>query len=53
MTQAEVAGKLGLCRTWVAKIEGCELALDLLGLVRICRVYGIEAKDAIGMMEEG
>ena len=52
LTQAEVAGKLGLCRTWVAKIECCELGLDLLGLVKICRVYGLRARDVIGGMEE-
>ena len=37
LTQAEVAARLGVCRTWVSKIESCEVGLDLLGVIRLCR----------------
>ena len=51
MTQAEVAGKTGRGRTWVAKIECCELRLDVLHLVKLCRVYKLKARDVVGRME--
>jgi transcriptional regulator with XRE-family HTH domain len=47
LTQAEVASKLGLCRTWVGKIECCELGLDLLHFIRICEVYGVRAGEVV------
>jgi len=53
LTQAQAAVRMGLCRTWVAKIESCEVGLDLLGFVRLCGVYGLRAEDVIRMMEEG
>lgn len=52
MSQEEVAGKLGCCRTRVAKIEQCELGLHLLGFARICRVYGLDPKKVIEMIEK-
>ena len=52
LTQQEVADRLGAGRTWVAKIEMCELRLDLLQFVRLCRVYGLKAREVIGVMEE-
>lgn len=52
LSQAAVAVQLGLCRTWVAKVEACELGLDLLHLVKLCRVYGLKARDMIGMLGE-
>ena len=52
LTQQEVADRLGTGRTWVAKIEMCELRLDLLHLVRLCGAYGLKARKVIGVMEE-
>ena len=51
LSQAQVARRLGLCRTWVAKIECCELRLDLLHFVKLCRLYGLRASEVIGGME--
>jgi hypothetical protein len=48
--QAEVARKKGLCRTWMAKVECCEIGLDVVGLVKLCGVYGLRAADVIGVM---
>ena len=52
LTQAAVAGRTGHCRTWVAKIESCELECGLLDLIGFCRVYGLEVKEVIGIMEK-
>jgi len=52
LTQAEVAARLGVCRTWVSKIESCEVGLDLLGLIRLCRVYGLKTATAVEAMEK-
>jgi transcriptional regulator with XRE-family HTH domain len=52
MTQADVARKMGVSRTWVAKIECCELRLDLLHFVRLCRVHGLQAGELISTMGE-
>jgi predicted transcriptional regulator len=52
LTQAEVASKMAVNRTWVAKIEGCELRLDLLHFVRLCAVYRLRAAKVIAAMEE-
>ena len=43
---------MGLCRTWIAKIECCELRLDLLHFVRLCRVYGLRASEGIEGIEQ-
>lgn len=53
MTQADVAEKLGICRTWIAKVEQCEQSLDLVHLVNLCKVYGLKAEDLLDMLEHG
>jgi len=50
MSQAAVAGRLGTNRSWVAKVETCELRLDLLHFVKLCAVYGVKAQELIRMM---
>ena len=52
LTQAEVAATLGVCRTWVSKVESCEVGLDLLDLLRLCRVYGLKTATAVQTMEK-
>ena len=52
LTQSQVAAEMGLCRTWVAKVECYELALDLLHFVRLCRVYRVKADQLIRHMEK-
>jgi transcriptional regulator with XRE-family HTH domain len=53
MTQTQVAGQLGVGRSWVSKVETCDLALDLLYLIRLCRVYRLHASDMIELMGKG
>jgi DNA-binding XRE family transcriptional regulator len=52
MTQSDVATSLGVYGTWVNKVECCELALDLLRLIDLCRVYGLSVEREIRMLEE-
>jgi transcriptional regulator with XRE-family HTH domain len=52
LSQEDVARQLGVCRTWVTKVETNELGLDLLGLVKLCRVYGLRAGELILLVEE-
>ena len=52
LSQEDVARQLGVCRTWVTKVEANELGLDLLGLVGLCRVYGLRAGELILLVEE-
>ena len=51
LTQAEVARRMGVGRSWISKIECHEHGLDLHHLVRICRVYGLQAHEIITLME--
>ena len=51
LTQAQAAHAIGVNRTWISKVENCELSLDLLGLVRFCRAYRLRARDVIEIME--
>lgn len=53
LTQADVAAKLGVCGTWVAKVEACELRLDLLRFTRLCHVYGLHPPDMLVMLTNG
>jgi len=52
LTQADVASRMGRCRTWVAKIEACELECGIMDLLGFCKVYGLRARDVIKEMEE-
>ncbi len=52
LTQSEVANRVGLGRTWVVKVESCEIGLDLLHLVQLSRVCGLKARDMIELMEQ-
>jgi transcriptional regulator with XRE-family HTH domain len=51
LTQAQVAIRLGVGRTWISKIELGELRLDLLHLTILCRVYRVDIHDVIRHME--
>lgn len=50
-TQAEVARRMGVGRSWVSKIECHEHGLDLHHLVGLCQVYGLRAHEIIRLME--
>ena len=52
MSQREVGHRLQVARSWVGKIENCDLRLDLLQLVRLCHLYGLKASRLLEEMEE-
>lgn len=47
MTQQNAAAKIGLSRHWIRKIEKCELRLDVLHFVLLCRVVGVRAEKML------
>ena len=51
LTQSQAARVMEVSRTWVSKVECCELGLDLLGLAMLCRVYRLRARDVIALMD--
>jgi transcriptional regulator with XRE-family HTH domain len=51
LSQAQVAARLGVSRTWVSKIESCELNLTIVGFVTLCRLYGLRAAAVIRKLE--
>ncbi len=52
LSQTDVARSLRAGRQWVSKIENCEVRLDVLSLIRFCRIYRVSASDVIRRMEE-
>ena len=52
ITQAEASLRLGATRSWVGKIETCELRLDVHGLARLARVYGVDAGRLVRQLQE-
>lgn len=47
LTQAQLAKKLGKPQSFVAKYEGGERRLDLIELLEVTRVLGVDAKIII------
>ena len=52
LTQVEAGRRVCMSRNWIAKIEICELRLDVLHFVRLCRAYKLKASNLIKDMEE-
>lgn len=52
LTQTEAARAVKKARTWVSKVELCEIKPDVLHLVRLCRAYGLDAHRLVKEMEE-
>lgn len=52
LTQVRVARVFGVHRQWVSKIENFELSLDVLSLLRLCRVYRIRPTVLVRWMEK-
>ncbi len=52
LTQAEVGLLIGHGRNWISKVETCEIRLDVLQLLRFCRICGLKAHDHVRRMEE-
>ena len=51
LTQERVSKVIGVQRQWVSKVEQYEIALDVISLLRLCRLYRIRAADLVGWME--
>jgi transcriptional regulator with XRE-family HTH domain len=51
LRQEDVATKLGVTRTWVAKVEGHEIRLDVVQLVRLARIVGLRAHRLVKAVE--
>ena len=47
LRQVDVAKKLGVSRTWVSKMETCELRVDILQLTQLCRVCELRIADVV------
>jgi len=52
MTQSELGRRMRLSRQTVQKIESCEVRLDLIRYVTLCRILGLKAGRLLGQMEE-
>ena len=52
ITQREASFRLGATRSWVGKIETCELRLDVHGLACLARIYGVDAGRLVHQMQE-
>jgi len=52
LTKVAAGRRVCMSRNWVAKIEMCELRLDVLHFVRLCRAYKLKASDLIKSLEE-
>ncbi len=52
MTQCELGRQLGLSRQSVQKIESCEVRLDLVRYVNLCRILGLDAGQLLARLEE-
>lgn len=52
LTKVAAGRRVCMSRNWVAKIEMCELRLDVLHFVRLCRAYQLKASNLIKDMEE-
>ena len=52
MTQAELGRRMRLSRQTVQKIESCEVRLDLIRYVTLCRILGLDAGQHLSRLEE-
>ena len=52
LMQSDVGKRLGVARSLIGKIERCEVRLDVVGLVRMARVYRTSARDLIAGLEK-
>ena len=51
LSQWDVARKLGVHRTWISRVEMCELTLTAVALIWICRAYGLSAAKMLQRLE--
>lgn len=51
LRQADAGRRLGRSRQWLQKVESCEIRLDVVQFVRLCRLYGVDPARLIGRLE--
>jgi transcriptional regulator with XRE-family HTH domain len=52
LKQYNVSRKLGMCSTWLGKIERCELRLDIMYLIKLCRIYYMSSAQLVHRLEK-
>jgi len=52
MTKTELGRRMRISRQVVHKIESCEVRLDLVRYVTLCRILGLNAGQLLGRLEE-
>ncbi len=52
LRQVDVARRLGVSRQWIQKAETCQLRLDIMQLMHMCRIYGIKASRILRRVAE-
>jgi len=52
LTQSELGQRMRLSRQTIQKIECCEVKLDLVRYVALCRILGLNAGQLLGRLEE-
>lgn len=52
LTQSELGQRMRLSRQTIQKIESCEVRLDLVRYVVLCRILGLNAGPLLGRLEE-
>ncbi|MDX9791917.1 MAG: helix-turn-helix transcriptional regulator [Kiritimatiellia bacterium] len=52
LTQSALGKRMRLSRQTIQKIETCEVRLDLVRYVNLCRILGIDAGQLLGRLED-
>ena len=52
LSQFELGRRMRLSRQTIQKIESCEVRLDLVRYVALCRILGLNAGQLLGRLEE-
>ena len=52
MRQQDVGRQLGVSRHWIQKVEACQLRLDLVQFIRLCRIYHVDAGRRFSLLAE-
>lgn len=53
LSRKQVAARLGVYWTWVAKVETCEIGLNIIGLLNLCRIYDLDPAQLIKNLDAG
>lgn len=52
MRQVDVGRKMMKSRQWVGRVEICQLRLDIVHFVQLCRICGVKPSRLIQTLEE-